>query len=380
MKQSRPATLKDVAAYANVSIKTVSNVVNEWPYITDETRQKVLDAIQAVGYRPNQAARSLVTGKTRTVGVLIPDIANPFFGAAMRGCEDVLFQGGYSLLLSNTNEDLTRERNNLELLLSRGVDALLLWGSRLSCEELEEIIGPRLPLVTVELRMEPKRPNHANINIDNQHGAELATRHLVDQGYMRIAHLAGPEDRVTANLRQAGYLQAIEKAGLPLEKSLIYHASPTIAAGYFATLELLQSQRPRAIFCYNDLMAFGALIAARELGLDVPSDLAVVGFDDITMDTFSEPPLSTVRIPQYDLGHIAGEIILQLLQAPSDKPISYLYPVELIIRGSSCALPFSADERAANLKNLLSSFIHGSHASLEDLITKPFELGAENAI
>jgi LacI family transcriptional regulator len=108
VKQSRPATLKDVAAYANVSIKTVSNVVNEWPYITDETRQKVLAAIQAVGYRPNQAARSLVTGKTRTVGVLIPDIANPFFGAAMRGCEDVLFQGGYSLLLSNTNEDLSR--------------------------------------------------------------------------------------------------------------------------------------------------------------------------------------------------------------------------------------------------------------------------------
>ncbi len=175
MKQTRPATLKDVAAYAKVSIKTVSNVVNEWPYITDETRQKVLDAIQAVGYRPNQAARSLVTGKTRTIGVLIPDIANPFFGAAMRGCEDFLFQGGYSLLLSNTNEDLSRERNNLELLLSRGVDALLLWGSRMGCEELEEIIGPRLPLVTVELSTEPRRPNHANINIDNQRGAELAT-------------------------------------------------------------------------------------------------------------------------------------------------------------------------------------------------------------
>jgi LacI family transcriptional regulator len=368
MKQSRPATLKDVAAYANVSIKTVSNVVNEWPYITDETRQKVLAAIQAVGYRPNQAARSLVTGKTRTVGVLIPDIANPFFGAAMRGCEDVLFQGGYSLLLSNTNEDLSRERHNLELLLSRGVDALLLWGSRMSCEELEEIIGPRLPLVTVELSVAPQRPNHANINVDNQHGAELATQHLLDQGHNRVAHLAGPEDRVTANLRKVGYQQAIERAGLPVESSLIHHAAPTIAAGYFATMEILKSQRPDAIFCYNDLMAFGALIAARELGLDVPNDLAVVGFDDIAMDTFSEPPLSTVRIPQYDLGYLAGEIVLNLLQEPSEKPISYLFPVELIVRGSSRALPFSVEERAANLKSLLSSFIPGPHTSHNDLI------------
>jgi LacI family transcriptional regulator len=238
----------------------------------------------------------------------------------------------------------------------------------MSCEELEEIIGPRLPLVTVELSVAPQRPNHANINVDNQNGAELATQHLLDQGYTRVAHLAGPEDRVTANLRKVGYQQAIERAGLPVEGSLIHHAAPTIPAGYFATLELLKSQEVRAIFCYNDLMAFGALIAARELGLDVPNDLAVVGFDDIAMDTFSEPPLSTVRIPQYDLGYMAGEIVLNLLQAPSEKPTSYLFPVELIIRGSSRALPFSSEERAANLKSLLSSFIPGPRTSNNDLI------------
>ena len=359
MKQPRPATLKDVAAYASVSIKTVSNVVNNWPYITDETRQKVLDAIKAVGYRPNIAARSLVTGKTRTVGVLITDIANPFFGAAMRGCEDILFQSGYSLLLCNTNEDLSRERNNLELLLSRSVDALIMWGTRIGCEELEEIIGPRLPLVTVELSIEPNRPNHANINVDNQRGAALATRHLINEGYTRIAHLAGPEDRVTSRLRQAGYQQAIEQAGLPFDESLILHAAPTIPAGYFAALELLQSQRPRALFCFNDLIAFGALLAARELGLEVPNDLAVVGFDDITMDAFSEPPLSTVRIAQYDLGCMIGEIVLKLMQEPIEKPTSYLFPVELIIRGSSRAQPFSADEKKSNLKNLLASFTPG---------------------
>lgn len=373
MRQSRPATLKDVAAYAGVSIKTVSNVVNDWPYVTDETRRKVLDAIQAVGYRPNQAARSLVTGKTRTVGVLIPDIANPFFGAAMRGCEDVLFQGGYSLVLSNTNEDLSRERSNLDLLLSRGVDSLLLWGTRICCEELEEIIGSQLPLVTIELGEEPTRPNHANINIDNQRGAWEATNHLINEGYTTIAHLAGPDGRVTASLRMDGYRQAIERAGLPLDESLVLRTAPTIPGGYQAALDLFKTHQPRAIFCYNDLIAFGALLAARELGLDVPGDLAVVGFDDIAMATFSEPPLSSVRIDQYDLGYRAGEVILQLMQSSSDQPLSYHFPVELIVRGSSSARPFSKEERKSELKSLLSLFTQGPHRGS----TGPLSLSSE---
>jgi len=366
MNKSKPATLKDVAEYASVSIKTVSNVVNNWPYISEETRQKVLEAIQVVGYRPNQAARSLVTGKTRTVGVLIPDIANPFFGAAMRGCEDVLYQGGYSLLLSNTNEDLSRERRNLELLLSRGVDSLLLWGTRICCEELEEIIGPRIPLVTVELSEEPVRPNHANINIDNQLGAYQATRHLIEQGYSAIAHLVGPEERVTARLRQTGYQQALQEFGIPFDETLMLRAAPTIPGGYHVALDLLQRRRPRAIFCYNDLMAFGALIAARTLSLDVPSDLAIVGFDDIAIASFSEPPLSSVRIAQYDLGFLAGQIVLEQMEKPSDKPLSYPYPVELIVRGSSRAQPFSDQERKSELERLLSSLAPGSQTGLTD--------------
>jgi LacI family transcriptional regulator len=370
MPQTKPATLKDVAAYAGVSIKTVSNVVNDWPYVTEETRQKVLEAIQAVGYRPNQAARSLVTGKTRTVGVLIPDIANPFFGAAIRGCEDVLFQGGYSLVLSNTNEDLSRERYNLELLLSRGVDGLLLWGTHICCEELECIIGSNLPLVTIELDEPPTRPNHANINVDNQHGAFMATQHLLDEGYTSIAHLEGPEERVTARLRLAGYRQALTEAGIAFEEALVLRASPTIPGGYQAALEMLQQHRPRAIFCYNDLMAFGSLIAARELGLDVPTDLALVGFDDIAMSAFSEPALSTVRIDQYELGRLAGGVILEQMQNPAAAPTNYIFPVEMVARTSSRSQPFSAEERKAALKSLLASFTPG-------LSPQPYGLPAE---
>ena len=156
--KKKSVTMTDVAAHAGVSVKTVSNVINDWPYVTDETRQRVVEAIEVVGYRPNQMASSLVTGKTLSIGVVIPDISNPFFGASIRGCEDVLFEAGYSLFLCNTNENEKRERYYLEQLLSRGVDALILWGTRICCEDLEGIVGSEIALVTVELGEQPTGP------------------------------------------------------------------------------------------------------------------------------------------------------------------------------------------------------------------------------
>ncbi len=169
MSKQRMPTMSDVAAQAGVSLKTVSNVINDWPYITDETRQKVEQAIAAVGYRRNQLARSLVTGKSHSIGVVVPDLANPFFSTALRGCEDSLF-GGYNLFVCNTNEDIAREQQSIRDLLSRSVDGLILWGTRISGEQLLELVGAHFPLVTVELSAEPIRPNHININVDNVTG------------------------------------------------------------------------------------------------------------------------------------------------------------------------------------------------------------------
>ena len=353
----RRVTMSDVAAHAGVSIKTVSNVINDWPYMTDETRQKVLQAIEAVGYRPNQMARSLVTGRTRAVGVVVPDIANPFFGVAVRGCEDVLFEAGYSIFLCNTNEDVSRERYYLDQLLSRGVDALILWGTRICCAELEAIVGTETSLVTVELGEEPTGPNHICINVDNLRGARIATEHLIEMGYRRIAHLAGPAGRITRELRLQGYQQALESAGIFSSPQLIESEHPSIRGGFRATCRLMQAEKPEAIFCYNDLMALGAVLAARHLGLTIPDDLALVGFDDIEMASMIDPPLTTMRIAHYRLGKLTGEVVLERLHSGEPARKLILSPVELQVRGSSGKLLFTEQQRKTMLDSLISSLV-----------------------
>jgi LacI family transcriptional regulator len=352
--KKKSVTMKDVAAAAGVSIKTVSNVVNDWPYVTPETRQKVQQAIEEVGYRRNQTARSLVTGKTHTIGVVIPDISNPFFGTAIRGCEDSLYESGYNLFLCNTNEDVQRERYNLDLLVGRGVDALILWGTRLCCEELGTLIDPELPLVTVELEDEPFRPNHACINVKNVEGACQATQHLIEQGYRRIGHLAGPAERITAQQRVQGYQQTLREAGMRFRPEWMCEAPPSISGGYVAALDLLRRAQPEAVFCYNDLMAIGAYVAARELDLEIPQDLAVVGFDDIVISSLLDPPLTTVRIAQYELGQMAGKVTLDLLLGKQDHPTTIPFPVSLKVRRSSGKTSLSPEDERAMWKSIVA--------------------------
>jgi DNA-binding LacI/PurR family transcriptional regulator len=287
--------------------------------------------------------------------VIIPDISNPFFGMAIRGCEDSLYESEYSLILCNTNEDVERERYNLEMLLSRGVDGLILWGTRICCSDLEQLTGPNLPLVTVELRDAPTNPGHTSINVDNVQGAYEVTRHLLENGRRRVAYLAGPEGRLTAERRLTGYQQALEEAGIPLQPSLIQPGRPSIRGGHIATQELLKQKKVQAIFCYNDLMAVGAMVAARDLGLNIPDDLAIAGFDDIVLAAMTEPPLTTVRIAQYELGKLSGKLLLENLQVDKPGPRSILFPVELVVRGSTGSDNFSADDRQKMLDNLVSS-------------------------
>jgi len=354
--KKRSVTMTDVAAHAGVSVKTVSNVINDWPYVTDETRRRVVESIEATGYRPNHMARSLVTGRTLSIGVMIPDISNPFFGASIRGCEDVLFEAGYSLFLCNTNENEERERYYLEQLLSRGVDALILWGTRIRCEDLEGIVGTEIALVTVELGEQPTGPNHTCINVDNLHGGRIATDHLIAVGRQRIAHLSGLPSRITSELRRRGYEQALQAARIPPEPELIVAAYPTIQGGFRAAMDVIEAQQPDAFFCYNDLMALGAVLAARHLGLSIPDDLALVGFDDIEMASLIDPPLTTVRIQQHQLGRLAGQAVLDSIRTPGSTSKVVLSPVELKVRGSSSPHHPSAQQCQLTLDSLISSF------------------------
>jgi LacI family transcriptional regulator len=363
--KKRSVTMTDVASHAGVSMKTVSNVINDLPCVAEETRQKVLEAIAAVGYRHNHMARSLATGKTNSVGIVIPDVANPFFGAAVRACEDILYAAGYSIFLCNTNEEIERERDYLNQLLSRGVDGLILWGTRICCSDLEMLIGPVIPLITIELDERPSGTRHTAINVDDAGGAEWVIGHLAGEGRRAIAHLAGPLTRITPQRRRAGYLAGLAAAGLPTQPEWIIEEEPSVAGGFRAATAVLagESSRPDALFCYNDLMAVGALLAARKQGARVPEDVAVAGFDDIDIASIVDPPLTTVRIAQRELGRLAGESLLARLLGKVEGPESVLFPVELVARGSTSRGRLTEADRQATLEQLLSSIMNGQTSS-----------------
>jgi LacI family transcriptional regulator len=342
-----------VAEYAGVSVMTVSNVVRGWPYVSDEMRQKVQEAIDTLGYRPSALARSLVTGRSQTIGVVIPDISNPFFSTAIRGCEDVFYSKGYNIFLCNTDEDLTREQSHLDTLIGRGVDALMLWGLRSSKDDLRRIISDSIPVVGIECAED--LANATAILNDDERGTVCATQHLVDAGHRRIAYLAGPLERITAVRRLAGYRRALEKAGLPEDPGLIAECIPSMRWGYEAAMELVGRYRPTAVVCYNDLLAIGAMVACYRLGLRVPEDVALVGYDDIMLASMVVPALSTVRVQQYELGAMASSLLLERLAAHDMPAKTITFPSSLVTRGSSVPGLASAYQMYEMLEKLIAS-------------------------
>lgn len=352
-RRKKRVTLRDVAKHAGVSPKTVSNVLNDWPYVSDETRRRVQASIDALGYRQSILAASLRTGRTKTIGVVIPDITNPFFGQVVRGCEDVLYNAGYSIFLCNTNEDAAKERTYLDILANRRVDGLLLFGAHSSSEELTAAVHGEIPIVAEDSPAESD--NTTVIDIDNSAGAAMAVRHLLDLGHKRIAHLGGPSERAAANGRHEGYQQALEAAGVDYDPALVIRCKPTMRGGYHAALQLLGDEQPAALFCYNDLMAIGAMVACRRLGLEIPDDVAIVGFDDIAMASLVTPILTTVRVQQYEMGRLASELLLKRLGDDEEVPGRVKVPVELIVRGSCGAKRMSSLQVSLILERLLDS-------------------------
>jgi len=357
-------TIEDVARRAGVSIRTVSRVINNRPDVAGSTRERVQQAIADLSYRPNTLAQSMVTGNTRTIGVVLPDISNPFFGRSIRGCEDVLARAGYSIFLCNTDEDIEKECHYLSLLVGRQVDGIVLWGSRADCDTLEALLGPDLPVVAVDC--EAFCGNVMSLDVQNYQGAQEVTTHLIALGHQRIAHLAGPAQRLTAQRRLAGYQQALELAGLALAPSLVIEAAPSVFHGYQAAQELLkQDIRPTAIFAYNDLMAIGAILACQQLGLRVPRDVAIVGFDDIVTASLVSPALTTVRIDQYRLGALSGQLLLdRMSRRQTDMSASVTFPTELIVRNSCSARRRSHQQTQQILSDLIAAV--SVDMSLED--------------
>lgn len=329
-------TIKDVARMAEVSTATVSHVINDTRYVSDELRDRVLEAMEALSYRPNVLARGLRGGETHTIGLVVPDNANPFFAEVSRVVEDVGFERGYSVILCNTGDDMERERAYIDVLIAKQVDGIIFIAAGDHHEHLLELTGERVPLVLADRDVGQSAADLVLVN--NEHGGYDATRHLLDLGHRRIACITGPSEATPSADRVKGYQRALCEANVKMEEALVEPGDFRYQGGEEAASRLLKLGRPpSAIFACNDLMAIGALRAIRTAGLHVPQDISLVGYDDIPLASAVSPALTTVAQPVERLATISTELLLSRIEeGTKGAPKRIVLDTELVVR-DSCA-------------------------------------------
>ncbi|MGE5620402.1 MAG: LacI family DNA-binding transcriptional regulator [Sphingomonadaceae bacterium] len=313
-------TIKDIAALAGVSPATVSRVLSGHITVKDETRRRIEEAVQRLDYRPNFLARSLVLKETKTIGVVIPDILNPYYSGLVRGVEDEAQRVGRSVVLCNTDNKVGKETSYLELLEYRHVDGIILVSAGHSGEHLQGLLDRKIPLVLASRRLDGVEVD--TVAVDNTGGAYEATRHLIQLGHRRIAMIAGNLFLRTGQERLEGYRRAHSEAGIPIdEKLVVTKGSFQFQEGYAVMRNLLRrSYPPTAVFAANDILAMGAISAVQSQGLSVPKDVAVVGFDGIRFGELLNPRLTTVSVRTYEMGRMACRLLIDRLTRKKDRP------------------------------------------------------------
>lgn len=336
----RNPTILDVAEAAGVSIATVSRTLNGGK-VSSSAKSAVEQAISALGYRPNQLARGLVTGKSEVVGVLIPDVAGPLYAQMARGIEDVLDTHGMSFMMVTGNRDPEVERASIELLLNRRVDALILIGSGLQHEPLEQLLSGGPPVVLIE--REGGTESFTTISLSNSEGAEQATRYLIVRGHRHIAHIAGI--RRAGERRLQGYLRAMHAA--ELRPGPILQGDFTEQSGLALAEAILNNQQVTAVFSANDRMAVGLYRALNARQRHIPEHLSVIGFDDLPWGAYLNPPLTTLRQPARQMGQLAAQEALSAL-AGRVRPQRLTVSTELVERESVLDLTKGGDANSTS--------------------------------
>jgi LacI family transcriptional regulator len=331
--KGKAASIYDVARESAVSVFTVSEVVNKKSHVSKKLRDRVEETIRRLNYRPNLIARSLAKQKTHTIGMIVPDIANPFFPVVVRGAEDAAQKHGYNLLLCNSDDSLEKEERAIELLLSKRVDGILLTKAAEDFRPpLRQMIKEaKIPFVLV-MRTYPKLTADAVITDDYQ-GAHDAVSHLARSGRRRIGLISGPLKVSNAVARWQGFHDSLKAMGLPFEKELIVEGDYRIESGYRAGHALL-SHRPDGIYVANHLMTVGLLKAAEEMGLRCPEDFGLVSFDDYPWLGIFRPRLTTVELPKHQLGSEAAELLIKRISGDRSKTVLRKLQPELRIRES----------------------------------------------
>lgn len=327
--------MKDVARLAGVSTSTVSHVINKDRFVSEAITLKVDEAIKSLNYAPSALARSLKLNQTHTIGMLITASTNPFYSELVRGVERSCFERGYSLVLCNTEGDEQRMNRNLETLMQKRVDGLLLLCTE-THQPSQEIMQRYPSIPTVMMDWAPFDGDSDLIQDNSLLGGDMATQYLIDKGYRRIACIAGPLDKTPSRLRLEGYQLAMARAGIAVEEGFIITSDFEFSGGLKAMQALLALPAlPQAVFVGNDAMAVGVYHALHQAGLRVPQDIAVVGYDDIELARYMTPPLTTIHQPKDELGELAIDVLIHRMANPAQAQQRVQLTPELIVRGSA---------------------------------------------
>lgn len=334
MSPNRQPTIRDVARQAGVSTATVSRVLAGLGGASGATEERIRCAVSDLGYRANRMARDLRAARSRLIGVVIPDIENPFFTGIVAGIEEVLYPENYTLFLANSDGNLEREWSEIQMLRSERVSGILLIPCESKAPHYGDLANSEIPVVTIDREL--NGVEFDSVTSANEKGAYEATTHLIQRGFRNIGLINGPRQYGVAVARGAGFQRALKAAGIELNPRWIRTGDFREEGGYVAMRELFASKPyPRALLLGNFLMALGALRAIREMNLRVPDDLALIAFDEMPWAAAMNPPLSTVAQPVRELGRSAARLLMERFKSPERKVRRIVLDTELIPRGSS---------------------------------------------
>ncbi|MGI8564934.1 MAG: LacI family DNA-binding transcriptional regulator [Pyrinomonadaceae bacterium] len=326
--------IKDVAREAGVSTATVSHVINKTRFVSDETRERVTRAIERCNFYPNAHARSLASGRSNILGLLISDISNPFFPELVKSIETAAFEGGYDVVLSNTNYDADRTSNYVRRIIERKVAGVALMTSELNLTLIDELARRHVSVVFLDLGKPGVRMSNLAVNYGA--GIAEAMQHLSALGHRRIAYIGGPEHLRSAAKRREAFLDFVSKHLDDAPRPTVYVGDFKLDGGKRAAREMIAAgEMPTAIVAANDLMALGAMRELRAAGFRVPHDVSIIGFDDIAFAALAEPPLTTVCLPRDELGRRAVEALLATIEHPEQEGVEIHLPTYLVVRGST---------------------------------------------
>ncbi len=327
--------IQEVARRAKVSTATVSRTINNPSLVDPKTAKRVWKAIEELRYFPNTQARSLVSGRSRILGLIVSDITNPFFPELIKGFEDVAIHNGYEILVSSTNYDSVRMALCVRRMLERKVEGVAIMTSEMDQHLVEQLAHRNVPMVFLDVG--PPGDGVSNVVVDYAMGVNEAVSHLLSLGHRRIGFVCGPLGLKSAQIRRTAFLRSLSEHGIDDADRLLEEADHTVDGGLAAMTRMLESKyAPTAVLASNDLTAIGMMRAVRRAGLAVPRDISIVGFDDIRLAEFTEPPLTTVRLSRQELAEHAFEALLSDLSGQAQPRREYTVETHLVIRESTC--------------------------------------------